>query len=46
MRRDPYGNQLLVRMHYKHGQYWYVYAISCVISSQASGHAGLHNMRV
>lgn len=25
MRRDPYGNQLLVRMHYKHGQYWYVY---------------------
>lgn len=25
MRRDPYGNQLLVRMHYKHGAYWYVY---------------------
>lgn len=25
MRKDPHGNQLLPRMHYKHGAYWYVY---------------------
>lgn len=24
MRLDPYGNPLHVRMHYKHGAYWYV----------------------
>lgn len=24
MRVDPHGNQLLVRMYYKHGAYWYV----------------------
>lgn len=25
MRRDPHGNPLHVRMHYKHSAYWYVY---------------------
>lgn len=25
MRRDPFGNILHVRMHYKSGRYWYVY---------------------
>lgn len=25
MRTDPYGNPLHVRMHYKHGSYWYVH---------------------
>lgn len=25
MRRDQHGNQLLKRMHYKHGAYWYVH---------------------
>jgi len=25
MRLDPHGNQLLPRMYYKHGAYWYVY---------------------
>ena len=25
MRKDPEGNELLRRMHYKHGAYWYVY---------------------
>lgn len=25
MRLDPFGNPLHVRMHYKHGAYWYVY---------------------
>jgi integrase len=25
MRKDPHGNQLLPRMHYKHGAYWHVY---------------------
>lgn len=25
MRTDPYGNELLRRMHYKHGAYWYVH---------------------
>lgn len=25
MRRDPFGNPLHIRMHYKHSAYWYVY---------------------
>lgn len=46
MRRDPHGNQLLSRMHYKHGSYWYVHRnrwqrIGSTYNSALRGYAAL-----
>lgn len=46
MRRDPYGNQLLKRMHYKHGAYWYIHRnrwqkIGHTYNAALRGYAGL-----
>ncbi len=46
MRRDPFGNQLLRRMHYKHGAYWYVHRnrwqrIGHTYNAALRGYAGL-----
>jgi len=46
MRKDPHGNQLLRRMHYKHGSYWYVKGnrwqrIGSTYNAALRGYAGL-----